>query len=64
MLCKQTVTIAQMIKGHSLITKHPARADASVRRFFLPFVKFFETPSRNFATSCNGVNSPEDAPKK
>ena len=21
-------------------------------------------PSRNFATSCNGVNSPEDAPKK
>ncbi|WP_170316709.1 hypothetical protein [Shigella boydii] len=53
-----------MIKGHSLITKHPARADASVRRFFLPFVKFFETPSRNFATSCNGVNSPEDAPKK
>lgn len=45
-------------------TKHPARADASVRRFFLPSVKFFETPSRNFATSCNDVNSPEDAPKK
>lgn len=49
--------------GGYLITKHPARADASVRRF-LPSVKFFETPSRNFATSCNGVNSPEDAPKK
>lgn len=31
---------------------------------FLPSVKFFETPSRNFTTSCNGVNSPEDAPKK
>lgn len=27
-----------------------------MRRFFLPSVKFFETPSRNFATSCNGVN--------